>query len=410
MNPENRGQETTGPVYAPTPLRTTWSVDLGNGLNGTFVHSNINGTTRLLVPEVRSAAAPATTSPTAPPTTGSPTAPASQDQYEQSAIDLITLLYSCSTAVAKGDKELVNVGLEMICSGLASDDVGWPIHRLASSFADALALRMVQPWQGVCRALQLQKTTPAPATAAACRHFVEMCLFLRLTRTTANYGIIDATRTERNVVLHVVDLGGADPDQWLLLLRLFAKRPGREDEFLSVTGALLAREAESLHIGFHFHPVKLQINQLLSIEPLGVRSGETLVIVSTLQLHRLLADEFVEVAARPHDRKGKAQAHATMMRADALLRDLAKLSPKLMVVTEPEVNHNGEFTARFENALNYYGALFDALEESVPTRGSAMERADVERCLLLQEIRDIVPYDGAQRRERHERMGSGRDG
>uniref|UniRef100_R7W274 Uncharacterized protein n=1 Tax=Aegilops tauschii TaxID=37682 RepID=R7W274_AEGTA len=385
MNPENRGQETTGPVYAPTPLRTTWSVDLGNGLNGTFVHSNINGTTRLLVPEVRSAAAPATTSPTAPPTTGSPTAPASQDQYEQSAIDLITLLYSCSTAVAKGDKELVNVGLEMICSGLASDDVGWPIHRLASSFADALALRMVQPWQGVCRALQLQKTTPAPATAAACRHFVEMCLFLRLTRTTANYGIIDATRTERNVVLH-------------------------EDEFLSVTGALLAREAESLHIGFHFHPVKLQINQLLSIEPLGVRSGETLVIVSTLQLHRLLADEFVEVAARPHDRKGKAQAHATMMRADALLRDLAKLSPKLMVVTEPEVNHNGEFTARVENALNYYGALFDALEESVPTRGSAMERADVERCLLLQEIRDIVPYDGAQRRERHERMGSGRDG
>ena len=60
---------------------------------------------------------------------------------------------------------------------------------------------------------------------------------------------------------------------------------------------------------------------------------------------------------------------------------------------------------RYDNALNYYGALFDALEESVPARGSVMERADVERCLLLQEIRDIVAYDGAQRRERHERMG-----
>ena len=59
---------------------------------------------------------------------------------------------------------------------------------------------------------------------------------------------------------------------------------------------------------------------------------------------------------------------------------------------------------RYDNALNYYGALFDALEESVPARGSAMERADVERCLLLQEIRDIVACDGTQHRKRHERM------
>uniref|UniRef100_M8BVE4 Uncharacterized protein n=1 Tax=Aegilops tauschii TaxID=37682 RepID=M8BVE4_AEGTA len=177
-----------------------------------------------------------------------------------------------------------------------------------------------------------------------------------------------------------------------------------EDEFLSVTRGLLAWEAESLHIGFQFHPVKLHINQLLSIEPLNFMSDEALVIVSTLQLHRLLADEFVEVAAHPHDRKGKVQAHATMTRADALLRDLAELSPKLMLVTEQEADHNDEFMGRFDNALNYYGALFDALEESIPARGLAIERSDMERCLLLQEIRDIVACDGAQHRERHERM------
>ncbi|KAM3296750.1 hypothetical protein ACQJBY_038875 [Aegilops geniculata] len=246
-----------------------------------------------------------------------------------------------------------------------------------------------------------------------------MCPFLRLAGTAANYAIIDAVQTERNAVLHVVDLGGADPNQWLLLLRFFAKLPGasahhqilrltivnEEDEFLSSTAALLALEAEHLHVGFQFHPVKLHINQLHSIEPLGVRSGEALVIVSTLQLHRLLADEFAEVATRPHDRKGKAQAHATMTRADVLLRDLAELSPKLMVVTEQEAKHNGvEFRDRFGNALKYYGALFDALEESVPTRGSAMEREGVERCLLLDEIRDIIACDGAQRRECHEPM------
>ncbi|XP_044970784.1 scarecrow-like protein 3 [Hordeum vulgare subsp. vulgare] len=408
MNPENRGQETTGPVYAPVPLRTAWSVDLGNGLNGTFVHSNIDGTATFLLPEVRSAAAP--THPTAP--------AAAQTQYEERAIHLIKVLNACADALDKGEKELVNKGLQMICS-LASDD-GEPLHRLASLFADAMALRMVQPWQGVCRALGLQKTTPAPETAAARRQFAVMCPFLRIAGTAANYAIIKATQTKNNAVLHVVDLGGANPDQWLLLLRLFATtRPragahdqilrltivNEEDEFLSGTAALLASEAARLHVGFQFHPVKLNINQLLSIEPLGVRTGEALVIVSTLQLHRLLADEFAEVAANPHDRKGKKQVHATMTRADALLRDLAGLSPKLMVVTEQEADHNGaEFTGRYRKALKYYGALLDALQESVPARGSAVERAGVERCLLLEEIRDIVACEGAQRRERHEPM------
>ncbi|KAM3390955.1 hypothetical protein ACQJBY_012539 [Aegilops geniculata] len=406
MNPDNRGQEPTGPVYAPTPIRTALSMDLGNGVNGTFIHSNIDGMTTFLLPGVRSAAAPT-----------HPTAPAPQNQDEERAVHLIKLLYSCAAALDKGEKELVNKGLEMICS-LATDD-GEPMHRLVSSYADALALRIVQPWQGVCRALQLPTTTPALAAAAARRHFAVMCPFLRLAGTAANYAIIDVVQTKRNAVLHVVDLGGADPGQWLLLLRFFANRPGasthhqilrltivnEEDEFLSSTAALLALEAERLHVGFQFHPVKLHIDQLLSIEPLDVRSGEALVVVSTLQLHRLLADEFAEAATRPHDRKGKGQAHATMTRADALLRKLAELSPKLMVVTEQEANHNGvEFTERFGNALKYYGALFDALEESVPARGSALQRADVERCLLLPEIRDIVACDGAQRRERHERM------
>ncbi|XBI98250.1 hypothetical protein VPH35_018504 [Triticum aestivum] len=245
-----------------------------------------------------------------------------------------------------------------------------------------------------------------------------MCPFLHLIGTTANYAIIDASRMERNDLLDVVDLSGADTAQWLLLLRLFAKHPragthnqilgltivNEEDKFLFVTGALVAREAKSLHIGFQFHLVKLHINQLLSIEPLSFRISEALVIASTLQLHHLLADEFVEVVARPHDRKGKAQAHATMMKADVLLRDLAELSPKLMVVTEQEADHNGKFMGRFDNALNYYMALSDALEESVPERVSAMERSDVEWCLLLQEIRDIVVCDGVQRRERHDRM------
>jgi hypothetical protein len=36
----------------------------------------------------------------------------------------------------------------------------------------------------------------------------------------------------------------------------------------------------------------------------------------------------------------------------------------------------------FQNVLIYYGAMFDALEENVPTCGSVAEQAYVEQCLL----------------------------
>ena len=115
-------------------------MDLGKGLNGTFIHSSINGSTTLLVSEVRSAT---------PPTTASLTAPAPQNQYEQRAIDVITRLYYYATVFAKGDKDLIKKGLERICSSLRSEYVGGTLHCLASSFADTLALRVVHPCQGV---------------------------------------------------------------------------------------------------------------------------------------------------------------------------------------------------------------------------------------------------------------------
>ena len=222
------------------------------------------------MPEVRLAAAP---------TTASPMKPA------QRTIDLITLLYSCTATFGKGDKERIKKGLERICSNLAS-------------FADALALRVVQPWQGVCHALQAHKNTHAPVAAAVRRYFAKMCPFLHLIGTTANYAIIDAARMERNDLLDVVDLSGADTAQWLLLLRLFAKHPragthnqilgltivNEEDKFLFVTGALVAREAKSLHIGFQFHPVKLPINQLLGIELLGVTTLQEIRQLATITI------------------------------------------------------------------------------------------------------------------------------
>jgi hypothetical protein len=415
MNPENRVQETTrcsklqvrrmasmeegssaAPVYAPVPLRTALTVNLGNGLHGTMVYTRSDNSFTFLQ------------------TSLSPPASARQNEYEEKrGLLLIKLLHSCAEAVTEGETELVNKGLTEI-SRLASDDGEEPMQRLASSFADALAARMVQPW------LQNRITVPAQEAAAARRHFAAMCPFLRISGAVANHAIFDAVAVQPGMVVHVIDLGGADLDQWLQLLRLFAARSpnlrvrltvvNEQEEFLSDAAKLLTKEAQRLRVGFEFHPFRLSIDRLLTLDALGVSSGEALVVVSTLQLHRLLADEFAEVAAPPHDRKGKKiqvhEAHQqTRTRADAFLHDLRRFSPKLVVVTEQEADHNSaDFTGRFKNALVYYGALIDALEESVPARGSAAERASVERCLLREEIRDIVAHDGGLRKERHEKL------
>jgi hypothetical protein len=124
----------------------------------------------------------------------------------------------------------------------------------------------------------------------------------------------------------------------------------------------------------------------------------------------LLADEITEMSSPPQYRKGKKiQAHGaqqhTMTRADTLLRALHQLSPKLVVVKKQGAYHNSaDFKERFRNALVYYRALFDALEESVHARGSAEEQACVQRHLLRLEIMDIISHDGALRRDRHEKV------
>ncbi|CAN6362204.1 unnamed protein product [Urochloa humidicola] len=101
------------------------------------------------------------------------------------------------------------------------------------------------------------------------------------------------------------------------------------------------------------------------------------------------------------------------------LQAVRALSPKIMVVAEPEANHNAAaFMERFEEALNYYGSLFDCLERASAAaaqhhryrnqqqqqQAAAEERARVERLVLGEEVRGVVAREGAERKERHERL------
>jgi len=334
---------------------------------------------------------------------------------DERGLCLIHLLLNCAAAAAAGRLDAANAALEHIASLAAPD--GDAMQRVAAAFAEALARRALRAWPGLCRALLLPRAAPAAAElAAARRHFLDLCPFLRLAGAAANQSILEAMESEKMV--HVVDLGGADATQWLELLHLLAARPEgpphlrltavhEHKDVLTQTAMVLTKEAERLDVPFQFNPVVSRL-EALDVESLRVKTGEALAITSSLQLHCLLASDDDSGGGKDTGKEGKRSSpesgvSPSTSRADAFLGALWGLSPKVMVVTEQEASHNAAaLTERFVEALNYYAALFDCLEV-VAARGS-VERARVERWLLGEEIKNIVACEGGERRERHERL------
>ncbi|GJM88407.1 hypothetical protein PR202_ga04465 [Eleusine coracana subsp. coracana] len=302
----------------------------------------------------------------------------------------------------------------------ASLAAGSPLHRAAVAFGEALGARMMRSLPGLALALQLQ--APAPPTLAAAnaarQSFAALCPPVRVAATAANHVILEAMAAEQWV--HIVDLSGASTSQWIELLHLFATRPGGppslrltvvndQDDFLAQAAGLLTQEAVRLHVPFMFMPVRSHIDRMLlpSAASLNVVPGlgEALVISSTLQLHRLIADELT-ITLPPAAVSNNDQELTTttttkqITKADGLLHALSELKPKLLVLTEHEVDHNSpDLSDRVPNAFDYYTVLYRDLEGL-----GFVDRVTVEHVLLREEVMDIVTSDGVQRRERHEVM------
>lgn len=85
------------------------------------------------------------------------------------------------------------------------------------------------------------------------------------------------------------------------------------------------------------------------------------------------------------------------------LNGMCKLQPRVMVINEQKSNVNGSLTERVDKVLDFYGALFSFLESTV-SNTQQLERILMERTLLREEIKNIVSFEGAERKERHEKF------
>ncbi|KAJ1278375.1 hypothetical protein BS78_04G074600, partial [Paspalum vaginatum] len=266
----------------------------------------------------------------------------------------------------------------------AADPRGDAADRLAYHFARALARRV-----GAAAAAS-SAPGPGPPSATAYLAYNQIAPFLRFAHLTANQAILDAAAGGGPRRLHIVDLDAAHGVQWPPLLQAIADRAdpgvgppevritgaGPDRDVLLRTGDRLRAFAGSLNLPFRFHPLLLPCTAQLAADPatgLELHPGETLAVNCVLFLHRLGGEGEVT----------------------AFLKWVKSMNPTVVTLAETEASDDccpeDGLQRRVTAAMDYYSAVFDALEATVPP-GSA-DRLSVEHEILGQEI-DVVVAPG----------------
>ncbi|XWS73622.1 hypothetical protein CRYUN_Cryun02cG0144300 [Craigia yunnanensis] len=382
------------------------------------------------------------------PNLGSPYPWLRELKSEERGLYLIHLLLTCANHVATGSLENANIALEQI-SQLASPD-GDTMQRMAAYFTEALADRILKAWPGLHKALNSTRITLVSEEVLVRKLFFEMLPFLKVAFVLTNQAIVEAMECEKMV--HIIDLNAAEPAQWIALIQALSARPEgpphlritgihQQKEVLDQMAYRLTEEAEKLDIPFQFNSIVSKLENL-DIEKLRVKTGEALAISSVLQLHSLLAsdDELLRkksplasknlngihlqralqmnqstlgellekdmvngYSPSPDSASSSPLSSTASVKVDSFLNALWGLSPKLMVITEQDSNHNGStLMDRLLESLYSYAALFDCLESTVSR--ASLERLKVEKMFFGEEIKNIIACEGAERKERHEKL------
>uniref|UniRef100_A0A0E0L1W5 Uncharacterized protein n=1 Tax=Oryza punctata TaxID=4537 RepID=A0A0E0L1W5_ORYPU len=310
---------------------------------------------------------------------------------------------------------------------LASAD-GDAVQRVAAAFAEALAQLVIRSWRGVSAAL-FPSDAGGDALSAweaefARQSFLNLCPLLHLAAVAVNEIILETTRNDK--FIHIIDLGGVHHAHWVELLQALGTRRvirpclrltvvHEHKHLLSQAAQILVTESERHGVPLDLHIVESSV-EALKLDALGVRSDHAVVIVSTLQLHRLVGTGILNTATGQRITPTPAVGIASPLppvtmssKLDRLLRGFHLLSPKIIILTENEANHFvPSFMDRFASALSHYQQLFSSMEEVslAPAFGQPAERKAVEKYLLKEEIKDIIACDhDGPRWARHEPLG-----
>lgn len=311
------------------------------------------------------------------------------------------LLIDCASALSDGNRDEASAIINELQQIVSIQ--GDPPQRIAAYMMEGLAARMAASGKFLYKALKC-KEPPSSDRLAAMQILFEVCPCFKFGFMAANGAIIEALKGEKRV--HIIDFDINQGSQYITLIQTLATLPGKLPRLrltgvddpesvqrpvggLKIIGLRLEKLAEALGVSFEFQAVPSKTS-LVTPLMLDCRPGEVLVVNFAFQLHHM-PDESV----------------STVNERDQLLRMVKSLNPKLVTVVEQDVNTNtSPFFPRFIEAYNYYSAVFESLDATLPRE--SQDRMNVERQCLARDIVNIVACEGEERIERYEVAGKWR--
>ncbi|CAA3001543.1 scarecrow-like transcription factor PAT1 [Olea europaea subsp. europaea] len=328
-------------------------------------------------------------------------------QSSKQAVEIIQtrnlkeIMVACAKAVL--DNDLLTYEWLMSELRLMVSVCGEPLQRLAAYMLEGLVARLSSSGSSIYKSLRCKE--PTSDELLSHMHFLyEICPYFKFGYLSANGAIADAMKDENRI--HIIDFQIAQGIQWITLIHALASQPGGPPNIritgiddstsayargggLEIVGQRLSIIAKSCKVPFEFHAVPVSACDVQS-EHLKVQPGEALAVNFALMLHHM-PDESV----------------TTENHRDRLLRMVKSLSPKVVTLIEQESNTNtAPFFLRFRETLDYYLAIFEALDVTLPR--DQKERINVEQFCLARDIVNIIACEGPDRVERHELLGKWR--
>ncbi|GAV82156.1 GRAS domain-containing protein [Cephalotus follicularis] len=311
------------------------------------------------------------------------------------------MLIDCACALSEGNSEEASAIINELRQMVSIQ--GDPPQRIAAYMTEGLAARMAASGKCLYKALKC-KEPPSSDRLAAMQILFEVCPCFKFGFMAANGEIMEAFKDESRV--HIVDFDINQGSQYITLIQTLATQAGKPPHMrltgvddpdsvqrpvggLEIIGLRLEKLAEALGVPFEFQAVASKTS-IVSPSMLDCRPEEALLVNFAFQLHHM-PDESV----------------STVNQRDQLLRMVKSLNPKLVTVVEQDVNTNtAPFFPRFIEAYNYYSAVFESLDATLPRE--SQDRMNVERQCLARDIVNIVACEGEERIERYEVAGKWR--
>lgn len=277
------------------------------------------------------------------------------------------------------------------------DPHGSGADRLATKFLSALRRRAGAHRDGTGN-LYAGSTGPEQMLEAF-DLLVRATPLVRFGYQAANGAILEAIRGAERV--HLVDIGIGRGTQWPDFLERLGQAPGPKpaiwltgidipmpgddpDRALREAGEQLAAVAATNGIEFTFEPLSGFIEEF-DIVP--ARAGEVLVINAVLALHHVPGHD---VSLWPERSR------------QALMERLRHAHPRLLVLVEPDAEHNDlELPDRTVEAWRHYGLVFDVFDHLFDRDLPA--RRTLESAFFGREVENVLVGEGMDRIERHQR-------